>query len=619
MSFQNDTINIKEVVISRKKINSDPAGYKKITIDSSIIKNYSHGTLAELLSENSKIFIKSYGMGGTATPSFRGTGACHTQIAWNSININHPMLGQSDLSLIPAGLVDDIQIYFGGASMALNSGGIGGIINLETKPVWKKETLISINPGHGSFGRYTGLVKVKNGNIHYQTVTKAFLQSSENDFRYLNTVISSEPVWQTRTNSQVRQQGFIQELYYRRTKNVASARIWYQSAYRNLPSSMLTQQPNSGEKQFDESLRTMLNYDVFKGRCDYFFTGAFLLSRLNYSNRLVSIDSRNLSETLILKAGMESRIGEFTELKVVLNEELSVIKSNNYDQNATRNTASVTASAERKGSDRFGTLILIREIFDNNTILIPDFSAGFQFRVIDEREYFIKVNISRNSKIPTMNDMFWVPGGNPGLKNEYAYLYEITYVMNQKISSHLNIKYDATFFRNNIRDMIQWHPGEYSYWTADNIQNVKTMGLESSFSLDYVENNFKSQFAASYSFTKATTGGPNEINDISAGKQLMYVPENQANALFRLGFKNFYSSWIATFTGKRFIAVANTKYLPEYLINNLSTGIKLSLKGSSVDMNFNIENLFNVTYQSIAFYPLPGRSYFIKFLVQIVN
>ena len=152
-------------------------------------------------------------MGGTATPSFRGTGAGHTGLTWNGININHPMLGQSDLSLIPAGLIDDIQIYYGGASMPLNSGGIGGIINLETRPVWKKETLISVNPGIGSFGQYTGLVKVRSGNSKFQTVTKAFFQSSENDFPYLNTGISKEPVWQKRTNSQVSQKGFIQELY----------------------------------------------------------------------------------------------------------------------------------------------------------------------------------------------------------------------------------------------------------------------------------------------------------------------------------------------------------------------------------------------------------------------
>ena len=306
MSFTDDTIKIQEVVISRKKINSESTGFKITSVDSSVLKYNSQSSLAEVLSENSNIFIKSYGMGGTASPSFRGTGAGHTQLSWNSININHPMLGQSDLALIPAGLVDEIQIYFGGASMILNSGGIGGIIDLESKPVWKKETMVSINPGIGSFGQYTGLVKVRSGNSQFQTVTKVFLQSSQNDFHYLNTVISSEPVRQTRTNSQVSQQGFIQELYYRRKKSVASARLWYESSHRNLPSSMLIQQPNLKETQFDESLRTMLNYDLFGGINNYSFTGAWMINRLNYNNSLVSINSRNYSETVIIKTEIES-------------------------------------------------------------------------------------------------------------------------------------------------------------------------------------------------------------------------------------------------------------------------------------------------------------------------
>lgn len=612
MSFHNDTIKIKEVVISGEKINSDPTGYKKITIDSSILINYAHGTLADLLSENSMIFIKSYGMGGVATTSFRGAGASHTIVAWNGINVNHPMLGQSDLSLMPVGLIDDIQIYFGGASMIMNSGGIGGIINLETKPAWKKETLISINPGLGSFGQYSGLFKVKTGNIHFQTVTKAFLQSSENNFRYLNTSVSAEPVWQTRTNSQVRQQGLIQEFYYRRSKNVASARIWYQSAYRNLPASMLKPQTNSGEKQFDESLRTMLNFDLFKGRTNYSFTGAWMLNRLNYTNQLVSIDSRNLSETLILKTVAESHIGENTNLKVVMNEELNVIKSNNYVKNATRNTATVSVSADRNCSGRFGTMVLIREIFDYNTFLIPDFSAAIQFRIIDEKEYFLKSNISRNSKIPTLNDMFWVPGGNPKLKNEYAFMYELNYEMEQKISFPMTLKYDLSIFRNTIKDMIQWHPGEYSYWTADNIQNVNTMGLESSFSLDYAVNNLTARFNAGYSFTRAITGKSDENNPVSSGKQLMYIPENQANASLRMCYGNLYFSWLANMTGR-------TGYLPGYFLNNIIACIKLNLKSNSIDFNFNVDNLFNVNYQTIDFYPLPGRSYSIKILIQILK
>jgi outer membrane cobalamin receptor len=619
MSLQTDTIKIKEVLISRRKLNSEQTGYKRITLDSLIFKNYSHNTLADLLNDNSKIFIKSYGLGGTATPSFRGTGASQTQITWNGLNINHPMLGQTDLSLIPAGLVDDIQIYFGGASMILNSGGIGGIINIETKPEWKNETLISLNPGIGSFGQYTGLIKVKTGNINFQSVTKAFVQSAENDFRYLNNEISSEPKWEIRKNSQVHQQGLMQELYYRRAKNTASIRIWYQSADRHLPESMLTQQSNSDERQFDESLKTMLNFNLFKGKNNYLFTGAWMLNKLNYLNTPASIDSRNLSETILLKTVSESKIGENTKMKITFDEEFDVIKSNNYRQNESRNTFSLAASVESNKSSRFGTMILAREIYNNKTFLIPDFTAGLQFRLFNEKEYFLKANFSRNSKIPTMNDLFWFPGGNQDLRNEYAFISELTYEMNQRISTALTFRYDVSAFRNSIKDMILWHPGEYSYWSADNIQYVNSTGVESSIVLDYKIKDFKYRFTAGYSFTKATNARSKGNDDISVGKQLMYIPEMQANTSLILTYRNFYSSWVANFTGRRYITVDNSMFLPGYFLNHISAGTKIKLKSNSLDMSFTIDNLFNVNYQAIAHYPLPGRIYSFKILIQIIK
>ena len=615
--FSNDTIKIQEVIISSKKTSSGSTGYKVTSLDSSVLGLNSHSSIAELLAENTSICIKSYGMGGTASPSFRGTGASHTQLSWNSININHPMLGQADLALVPSGLVDDVQIYYGGASMKLNSGGIGGIINLDTKPVWKKETVVSINPGVGSFGQYTGLVKIKSGNSRFQTVTKAFYQSSDNDYRYLNTEISSEPVWQTRINSQVHQQGFLQEFYYRKSNNVASARIWYESAQRNLPSSMLTVQPNLRETQADESLRTLLNYDISGKKANYSFSGAWMTGSLNYFNSLASIDSRNLSETMTLKSVIDSKINKYTNLKIIVNEELNLVKSNNYSRETKRNTATVTAIAERNGCGRLGYMVLLRGITDNKKLLLPDFSTGIQFRIIDGREYYLKANLSRNSKIPAMNDMFWVPGGNPDLKNEYAFIYEVDYEMNQKISSMVNLHYDLSLYHNNIKDMIQWHPGEYSYWTADNIKSVNSSGAETSLSLNYTVNKLAASLKAGYSYTRAVTVASNTLNDHTIGKQLMYVPENQANCSFRMNYKMVYYSWLITMTGIRYTSVDNSEYLPGYMLNNIIAGIKLNMKSNSIDVNFRIDNLFDVNYQTIAYYPLPGRSYSLKLLFQL--
>jgi iron complex outermembrane receptor protein len=99
----------------------------------------------------------------------------------------------------------------------------------------------------------------------------------------------------------------------------------------------------------------------------------------------------------------------------------------------------------------------------------------------------------------------------------------------------------------------------------------------------------------------------------------MYIPENQARASIRIAYKNIYSMWLANFTGDRYITTDNSKFLPGYLINNLTTGIKLPLKASSIDINLSIDNIFNVNYQSIAYYPLPGRFFNMKILLQLIK
>lgn len=614
-----DTIRINDVIISRRvKSGLLSEGYKKVVIDSSVIINYSHKAISEILSENANIFIRSYGMGGAATVSFRGTGAGHTQIEWNGINLNNPMLGQSDLSLLPAGMIDGLDLYYGGASMAMSSGGIGGVVNMITGTQWKKETKIDINPGIGSFSKYSGLFSIRTGNTNFQTSTKLFYQSAENDFRYKNQEAYALPAWETRTNSQVKHKGFMQELYYRGTYSKLSARIWYQTSDRNLPSSMLTNQAGLTEKQYDESLRTIVNYDYSGTSGNYYITGAMVINRLDYTNTLASIDSRNLSNVLTFKAGMEREIFNGTNIKLVFNEESGTIKSNNYSKDITRNTSSVTAAVEYNRGGLIGTSVLVREIIDRNKFLIPDFSAGLQLRIPELEDQLFKFNFSRNSRIPSMNDMYWVPGGNRDLRNEYAYISELSYIFKHKFVSPVNLKSEVSLFRNSIKDMVQWRPGAYSYWIAENISNVNTMGIETSIVLDYRINNITASFKGAYSFTKAVNSGSEKIRDYSSGKQLVYVPEHQANAGFHFSYRNIYSALTTNLTGKRYITVDNSDFLPGYCINAINAGIKVKLHKNLLDVNLNADNIFNVSYQTVAHYPLPLRSYTLKLLLQIV-
>jgi iron complex outermembrane receptor protein len=613
----NDTILIKEVIIGRSGFFSGLPGFKKISVDSTLLSYYTLLPVTETLDNNSQLFFKSYGAGAMASTSFRGAGASRTQLSWNGINLNDPMLGQTDFSLFPSGMADGIQVSYGAASMETGFGGIGGLINLENKPVWAKQTTTDIKTGYGSFDSWSGLLKFQTGTNNFQSVTKAFFTSSENDFPFLNTDALPEPELQRRKNGSGSQKGFMQELYYKKAGIITSARIWYQSASRHLPGSTLYEVPDSAEYQYDESLRTQISSDYTKGKNDFFINGAWLYSKLNYSFPKYYIDSRNRSNSFVLKAGMTKRLSDFTCLKLIADDEINSVVTVNYLEKVSRNTASLTLSAEHKAKSRFGTLILIREILNDGKLLVPDISAGFQYRLISGSDHFLKLNVARNSSIPTMNDLNWNPGGNQNLRNEYSYSYELGYCMVQKISPVLTINSELTYFNNHIRDMILWHPGDSYYWIVDNIGSVNTKGFESSVSLKYNVNSFHISLNSGYSFTKAS-----EINSeiaIDNGKQLIYVPQNRASSIIQLLYKDIYLSWVVNFTGRTWTTSDNSAFLRGYTLNGVVAGYKFRPGNNLIDLNFRIDNIFDISHQAINHYPLAGRSFNLSILFSLKN
>jgi len=615
--FRNDTIVIREVLISAKENGHLSAGFRSIRLDSAVLSEYTHRTIADLLSKRTSLFVKSYGSGGIATPSFRGTGPGHTRIVWNEININNPMLGQFDLSLVPAGFADAVEVSYGGGSMDISGGGFGGIINLETKPDWKKEDVLFINPGLGSFGRYSGLVKVKTGNSGFQSITRGFLNSAENNFPFVNNLAGTEPVIERRKNSQVSQRGFIQELYFKGSEGIFSTRFWYQETSRNLPVPLSMLSANPGEKQNDLSVRSLVSYESLNKKANFNITGAFISDKLNYTNKLVSIDSRNSARSFIVKTGMLTEIGPTTRLKISLDNELNFINSNNYTGKRNRNTASLAISSETRLTRWLVTRLLIRETLHDKEFLVPDFSAGTEIKPFSEKDYFLRANFSKNSKVPTLNDMYWSPGGNQELKNENGYTAEIGWEIAVPVSSSVNVNGSLTAFRNYITDMIQWLPGDNSYWVADNVAKISTAGIESQVSLVYSQSHFKTLLNVLYSHTKATPERSEEASGYSGDRQLIYIPENQFSSIVRIDWKSLYTSFGANCISRRYLTADNSSYLPGYAVSDLSLGGRINSKKTTYELSIIVDNLFNVSYQNIAWYPMPGRSYSLSVIFQI--
>lgn len=110
------------------------AGIAKTRIDSMALRGSIAQSLADVLSKNSTLFVKSYGRATESTAEFRGTSPSHTQVIWNGMKINSPMLGTVDFSTIPAFFIDQATLYHGASSINIAGGGLGGAIEMQTRP-----------------------------------------------------------------------------------------------------------------------------------------------------------------------------------------------------------------------------------------------------------------------------------------------------------------------------------------------------------------------------------------------------------------------------------------------------------------------------------------------------
>jgi iron complex outermembrane receptor protein len=430
-------------------------------------------------------------------------------------------------------------------------------------------------------------------------------------------VRSAEPVKETMQNSEAQRKGFLQELYYKNNANIFSGKLWLHTSDRNLPANMLESNIRHAEKQTDKSLRAILNYEGKKNFAEYYVTGAYSRMELNYINNLAAINSNNQSDAFTLKAGLTNRIGALIKTGISIEEEYVTVNSVNYnDGKAQRNNISVTGQAEFNAG-RFSASALLKETIIETKMHAPDFSTGLKYRLNGFDNHLLKANFSRVSNFPSMNDLFWVPGGNRQLQNEIANMVELSYIISAEFKKHFNAGFEITYYNNSIKNLIQWIPGQYSYWSAENLKKANSSGIETAGSFKYSYEEISVNLKVNYSYNRSITKESALSNDESIKKQLIYVPKNQAGALLKFGFKNISFSWTSDFVGKRYTVADNSSSLPCYVLISSSLGYLLRGKLAAYNLNFKINNIFNADYQSIAHYAQPGRAYTFKLIINI--
>lgn len=601
---QKDSIyKLQEVKIEANRLSSFSIGNKIETIDTNILKVSYPNNLAELLSRHSQVVIKSYSPGGLSIPSFRGTGATNTAILWNGFNLQSPMNGLQDLSLFPLTFVDNISLQYGTSAALYGSGAIGGAIHLNNYAVFNEGLRVGINQSLGSFGHNQKGLSVNLSKERFVTGIKVFHHKVKNNFSFINTLQPDSPLMRQQ-NGEITQYGLLTENYLKvNERQQIAVRLWYQNNDRNIPRGM-TEETDSTNQQ-DNFYRATIEWKRTGDKVSYYARSGFFYQTLNYKDPEIKLVSVHTSKSFINEAEAKIALNENQLLNIGLNNTYNQAISTGYQNIPEMNRSAIFSSYKisNKKNTLTGIASLRYELAERATPLIP--TVGFETQLINALKVY--GNISRSYRLPTFNDLYWYPGGNPALKPESGWSEEIGLKANYRIKS-ITAEFTAAAFNSHIENWISWLPNT-SYWSPQNIMEVWSRGTETKTFVTIPYREVKFQLSVMTSYVLSTNEEVKSENDASLHRQLIYIPRYTGQGNFLIIYKELYINYNQTYTGYRFTSTDNSQYLEPYSLGNIAVSKGLRLNKIDLRVSGQINNVWNTTYVIIPSRPLPMRNY----------
>ena len=620
-------------------------GVERTTFDSVTLKENIALSIADVLTFNSPLFVKQYGRATLSTVSFRGTGPSHTQVTWNGMRINNPMLGMTDFSMIPSYFIDDASLLHGTSSVNEAGGALGGVVKLSTAPAAADGFGLQYIQGIGMYRTFDEFLRLTWGDEHWQVSTRAVYQSSRNDYKYrnrdkkeniydeeMNIVGSYYPVERNKSGA-FDDVHVLQEIYYNTGRGDRfGLNAWYINSNRELP--LLTtdyaDDTRFENRQREHTLRSVLSWDRLRrdwkvgAKAGYIHTWMAYDYRRDPGNGIMTSMTRSRSriDTFYGQAAGEYAVGDewlFTadialhqhfvrsaDKNIVLQQGDKAIVG--YDQGRVEIDAAV--SAKWRPAERLGLSAVLREqLYGTKWATVPALFADY---LLSKRGNVVaKASVSRNFRFPTLNDLYFLPGGNPDLKNETGVQYEAGLSFAVGRDAIYTLSGSASWYDQRIDDWILWLPTTKGFFSPVNIKEVHAYGVEVRAGLSVMlARGLKLDLDGTFSWSPSiNVGEPMSPADQSVGKQLPYEPEFSGTATGRLAWRSWGLLWQFCYYSERYTMSSNditlTGRLTPYGMNNLSLEKGFAFRRADLSLKATINNLFNEEYLSVLSRPMP--------------
>lgn len=366
----------------------------------------------------------------------------------------------------------------------------------------------------------------------------------------------------------------------------------------------------------------------------YFSLGQFnVFSGLNYSDNSYTLHNRIQDNKMLNEINSTTRSVSYynhfeysfekDEMNISIAANLNIFKVHSFEEiqsfgyEKNRLNPSFSASVIKKWAKRWRSNITIAsEMIDDDLVPLKYFT-GMEYHILPEDQLFLRTSIAGNSKYPSLNEMYFQPGGNPLLKPEKSFSQEMGIHYEVKLKD-VSVESEIGGYNSVVHDWILWLPTFKGHWVPGNIKRVTSRGLETNLSISRDEGLIRYKIKALYALTNSINQGESmNPSDQSYGRQLPFIPVHSANCFLTLMYKTWSVSYLWNYYSQRFTTTSNQynssrDYLYPYFMNQVGVKRHFNINKVRTDLNLKIYNLFNEKYRSVLQRPMPGRNYSVQ-------
>lgn len=595
LSAQKDTTLLETVEIKAFRSESLD-GYRSQRWQSDSLELLGWQNLGESLREHSALFVRGHSGNGIATLAARGTNASHSRVYWNGLDLGSPSLALVDLSSLPLMAADELELQYGGG-LAEGSGALGASLQLRSGRVQREGWSGGLSAEWGSFGHRQGRGNLQWKKGRWQSSLRLLALSQKNDFPFPDVTETGQPYRRLQNAERIQSAVVSNSRYRLSAREELSLQLWANQLERSLPPP-LTGDPELFDRMWDRSINGIARYQRQDQHGQWLVNSGWVLNENRFdlgagdssASRHRFASWQNNLRWKSKAADAQRRWQAEGGLALHRVEAFSAA----YAQSQRQDRYSLYGKWDWHWHERWSTSLLLRSEYAGDRAAPLLGNWGLHWRFLPQQQ--LSLNLGRNWRMPSLNELYWQPGGNPNLRAESSENIEFSYQ-----GQFRRWQLDWRSFFNRVDHWIQWLP-QGNFWAPENLKEVHNYGSELSLQGGWQWRAWHLSAQAQYAYLRSINAAAYRPELALEGKSLPYVPEHSLSTGLALRRGAWQLRYSQNAYGAYFISSEARSYLPPYSVAQLT----LAYQVESWGLSLNLRNLYDYPYQVIAYRPEPG-------------